>query len=175
MPWSYACAGADWKATKLNGFLGSKILESNLINAVANRTFHPTPGLLTQESRFYNKRHIATRMMQSFIFPPEIVHEMDKADHRNYRQLTPSALYTSTKAVLKLMNKFHANNNTGIVLGVWVVILNMNMLPNTNILELSMHKPKILLPLKISQSTLPQELILIGTTIPEVHLYTRMK
>ena len=33
---SYACAGDDGKSAKLNGFLGSKILESNLIIAVAN-------------------------------------------------------------------------------------------------------------------------------------------
>ena len=44
---------ADGKAAKLNGFLGSKILGSNLIIAVANRILYPAPGLLTQEvSRF---------------------------------------------------------------------------------------------------------------------------
>ena len=69
---AYACAGDNWKSAKLKGFLGSKILESNLTITVANRRFQPTPGLLTQEvSRFYNKRHIGTRMMQSFIFPPK--------------------------------------------------------------------------------------------------------
>ena len=57
MAGSYACAGDDGKAAKLNGLLGSKITETNLITAVANRMLHPTPGLLTQEvSHFYNER-----------------------------------------------------------------------------------------------------------------------
>ena len=93
---SYACARYDMKSVKLNGFLGSKILKSNCIIAVANQTLKPTPGLLTQEvSRFCNQRHIGTGMMQSFIFPPDIIHEIKR---------THSALYTSIKAVLKLMH-----------------------------------------------------------------------
>ena len=42
-------------------------------------------------------------MMQSFIFPPKIVHGMDEADHHNYQEFTLSALHTSIKAVIKLM------------------------------------------------------------------------
>ena len=62
------------KSAKLNGFLGGKILKYNLLVALSNRTLHPNPGLLSQEvSRFCNEQHIATRMMQLFIFPPEIV------------------------------------------------------------------------------------------------------
>ena len=66
MTGTYTCARNDGKAatSTLNGFLGSKILKSNLILTVANLELHPTPGLLTQEvSHFYNERHIATRMM----------------------------------------------------------------------------------------------------------------
>ena len=64
MAGSCACDGDDGKSAKLNEFLGSKILKSNLILTVANLELHPTPGLLTQEvSHFYNERHIATRMM----------------------------------------------------------------------------------------------------------------
>ena len=44
----YCCAGDAGKSAKLNCFLGSKILTSNLIIAVANQTFHPTPALLAQ-------------------------------------------------------------------------------------------------------------------------------
>ena len=36
MAGSYACARDDGKAVKLNGFLGSKILKSNPLIAVAN-------------------------------------------------------------------------------------------------------------------------------------------
>ena len=111
MAGSYSCA-RDGKSAKLNGFLGGKILESNLMIAVANRTLNPNPGLLTQEvSRFYNKQHIGTIMMQSFIFPPEIVHEMDEADQHNYRHLTLNAFYTSIKAVIKLMHELNERTN----------------------------------------------------------------
>ena len=61
-------------------------------------------------------------MVQLFIFPLEIVHGMDKEDQCNYRQLTPSALYTSIKAVLKLMNKLHVSIDAGVVLGIYVAI-----------------------------------------------------
>jgi len=64
MAGSYACDGDDGKAVKLNKLLGSKILGSNLLIAVMNRTLHSTPGRLTQEvSQFYNKRHIKTSMI----------------------------------------------------------------------------------------------------------------
>ena len=53
MAGTYVCAGDDRRTVALNGFLGSKILGSNLIIAVANRILYPAPGLLTQEvSRF---------------------------------------------------------------------------------------------------------------------------
>ena len=39
----YCYAGDDKKSAKLNGFLGSKILKSNLLIAVANGTFNPNP------------------------------------------------------------------------------------------------------------------------------------
>ena len=78
MAGSYACAEDDGKSSKLNGFLRFKILKSNLLITVANRTCNPNLGLLTQEvSRFYNGQHIGTIMMQSFIFPSKIVGEMD--------------------------------------------------------------------------------------------------
>ena len=156
MAGSYACAWDDEKSAKLNGFPGSKILESKLLIAVANGTAKPTPGLLSQEvSHFFDERHIGTRMMQSFISPPEIVHEMDNADQRDYRQLTPSALYTSIKAMIKLLHELNKRIDAGVVLGGCVAILNMNSMPNTNILELPLHKPRILLPLPRTHSTLP--------------------
>ena len=108
--------------------------------------------------------------MQSFVIPPEIVHEMDKADRRNYRKLTPSARYTGIKAVPKLVHKLNKRIDTGIVLGVFVAILNMNATPNTHVLDLPLHELQILLPLPRAQSTLPQELLLTGTRIPDTHL-----
>ena len=60
------------------------------------------------------------------------------------------------------------------MLGVCVAILNMNLIPNTNLLELPHHEPPILLPLPRVHSTLAQELILIGTRIPDAHLDMRM-
>ena len=69
MAGTYACVWDDGKTATLNGFLDSKILESNLIPAVANHELNHTPRLLIQEvSHFYNERHIATRLMQSFVF-----------------------------------------------------------------------------------------------------------
>ena len=43
----YCWAGDDRKSAKLHGFLGDKILESNLLITVANRTLHPNPGLVS--------------------------------------------------------------------------------------------------------------------------------
>ena len=73
-------------------------------------------------------------MAQSFIFPPEIFREMDEADHCDCREFTPSALYTSIKAVIKLMYDLNKRIDAGIVLGVCVAILNMISMPNTNVL-----------------------------------------
>ena len=104
MAGSYCCAEDNGQSTTLHGFLGTKILEANLQNAVVNRSLHPNPDLVSPEVwRVCNVRHIVTKMMQSLISPPEIVHEMDAADHRANRGITPSALYTSIKAVIKLM------------------------------------------------------------------------
>ena len=83
---------------------------------------------------------------------------------------TPIVLYTSTKVVIKLMYKLSKRIEAGAVRGVCVAIPNMNSMPNTNILELPHHKPQILLPWPRAQSTLPQELILTGTRIPDAHL-----
>jgi hypothetical protein len=66
MAGTHAYAWDDRRTATLSGFLGSKILESNFLLAVANREQHTTPGLLTQEvSRFNNEKHVAIRMMQS--------------------------------------------------------------------------------------------------------------
>ena len=109
-------------------------------------------------------------MLQSFIFPSEIFHEMDEADYHDCRQLTSSACYTSTKAVIKQMCKVKEIIDAGFVLGICVAVANMNSMPNTNVLEPSLHKPRILLPLPRAQSTLPQELALTGTRIPDAYL-----
>ena len=52
------------------------------------------------------------------------------------------------------------------VLGVCEAILNMNPMPNMNIVELPHHEPRILLPLPHAQATLPQELVLTRTSTP---------
>ena len=120
---------------------GGKILESNLQIAVANIMLHPNPDLVSQEvSQICNVRHIGTKMMQSFIFPPEIVHEMDAADHRANREITPSALYTSIKAVITLMNGLNGIIEAGAMYGVsvasvCVTIINMNPMSNTSVLD----------------------------------------
>ena len=63
--------------------------------------------------------------MQSFIFPSKIIHEIAEADQRDYRQLTPSALYTGINAVIKLLQKLNKSINAGVVLCVCVVVLNI--------------------------------------------------
>ena len=72
------------------------------------------------------------------------------------------------------MDKLHTNINAGVVLSVDIAILNMNMLPHRNVVGFPLHKPPILLPLPRVQSTLPHELVLVQTTIPEVNLHMRM-
>ena len=99
---------------------------------------------------------------------------MNEADHRNYWQLTSCSLYTSITAVLKLMNTPHASIYAGVLIGICIAILNMNTLPNTNVVDFPLHEPSILFPLPRAQSTLPHELVLVGTTIPEVNLHMRM-
>ena len=62
-------------------------------------------------------------MMQSFIFPPEIVQEMDAADHRAKREITHSALFTSIKAGVTLMSGLNGIIEAGVVHGVWPVFV----------------------------------------------------
>ena len=70
---TYICAGDDGIISELNDFLGMKILEFNLLLVVAGRHTNLAPGVLTQEvSRFSNRDHIATSMMQSFVFSSEM-------------------------------------------------------------------------------------------------------
>ena len=69
------------------------------------------------------------------MFPPEIVYEMDAAEHRANREIISSALYTSIKAVINMMYELNERIKAGVVLGVWVTILNMSPMPNTNVLE----------------------------------------
>ena len=47
MAGTYICAGYDGRITELNDFPGIKILEFNLLVAVAGRQNNPTPGVLT--------------------------------------------------------------------------------------------------------------------------------
>ena len=139
----YCYAEDDGQSATIHGFLGTKILESNLQIAVANRMLHPNPDLVSREvSWICNVRHITTKMMQSFIFPAEIVQEMDAADHRANQEITPSALYTSIKAVITLMYELNKIIEAGVVLGIGVAILNMNSMPNTTVLELPHHRPQ---------------------------------
>ena len=94
--------------------------------------------------------------MQSFIFPPKIVSEMNEAGQRNHRQLTPHSLYMCIRAVLKLINELHASVDAGVVLGVLAItIINMNTAPNAGVVDFLLDKPPILIPLPHVQSTLP--------------------
>ena len=94
-------------------------------------------------------------MMQSFIFPPKIVSEMNEAGQRNHQQLTLHSLYTCIRAVLKLINELHASADAGVVLGVAITIINTNTAPNVGIVDFLLDKPPILIPLPHVQSTLP--------------------
>ena len=171
MAGTYICAGGDRRIADLNGFLGIKILESNLLLAVTNCQEHPTAGVLTQEvSRSDNSTHIATRMMESFIFPPQIVSEMNKADQRHHRTLTPHSLYTCIRVVLKLVNELNVDG----VLGVAIAITNMNTAPNAGVVYLPLDKPPIILSLSPTQSNLHHEILLYRTKIPEENLHIRM-
>ena len=171
MTGTYICAGDDGKIADLNGFLGIKILEFNLLLTVANRQEYLAPGILTQEvSRVDRSTHIATKMMQSFIFPPEIISEMNKADQRHHRTLTPRSLYTCIRSVLKLVNKLNAN----VVLGEAIVITNMNTAPNSGVVDFPLDELPILLPLPPTQSNLPHEIVLYRTGIPEENLHIKM-
>ena len=157
MAGTYACAWDDGRTAALNGFLGSKILESNLLLSVETREQHPTPGLLTQEvSYFNNVEPIATRMMQVLIFPTKIVSKMNDMNQRNHRKLTPRSLYTCIRAVLRLINKEYAS-----------VVL-------AGVVDCPLDKSPILLPLPLAQSKLPNELVLFSTIIPVANLYIRM-
>ena len=135
---------------------------------------HPNPDLVFREvSRIYNAKHIATKMMQSYIFPPEIIQEMDAADHHANWEIAPSALYT--RAVTTLMNRLNGIIEVGAMhgvcmAGVCVAILNMNLMSNMNVLEPPCRVPQILLSPLQRQSTLPHELSLRGTRIPDANL-----
>ena len=94
----YRCAEDNGQYATLHGFLGGKILQSNLQITVTHIMLHPNLDLVSREvSRICNVRHIGTKMMQSFIFHSEIVHEMDAADHCTNREIRPSALYITSK------------------------------------------------------------------------------
>ena len=81
---SYLCPDNDGETAALHGFLGTYILRCNIQIELARRWYHPNPGLINQEvSWICNAKHIATKMMQSFILPTEIVQEMNAMDHRN--------------------------------------------------------------------------------------------
>ena len=112
--------------------------------------------------------------MQSFIFPPKIVSEMNEAGQRNHRQLTPHSLYMCIRAVLKLINELHASVDTGVVLGVAIAIINMNTAPNVGVVNSPLDEPILLLPLPHTHSTLPPELVLVSTGIPEANMHMRM-
>ena len=92
---------------------------------------------------------------------------MNTADQRNHRQLTPRCLYTCIRAVLKLVNKLDA----GVVLGVAIVITNINTAPNAGVLDFPLDKPSILLSLPPTQSNLPHKMVLHRTGIPEEKLH----
>ena len=112
--------------------------------------------------------------MQSFIFLPKIISEMNEADSHNHWQLTPRSIHTYIRAVLKLINKLHASVDAGVVLGVAIVIININTAPNVGVVDFPLDEPPILLPLPHTQSTLPRELVFVSTIIPEANLYIRM-
>ena len=140
---SYRCPVNDGESAALHSFLGIDITRSNIQIKLARRLEHPKPGLIHQEvSRICNANHIATQMMQSFIFPLEIVQEMNAIDHCDNREITTSALYTSIKAVITLMNRLNGSIiEAGVmhdvsVASVCVAIINMNPMPNTNELEI---------------------------------------
>ena len=89
MTGTYIFAGDDKRIAELNSFPKINILEFNLLLAVTGSHTNPATGLLTQEvSRFRNRDHIVTIMMQSFIFPSEIVSELNKVDCCQHRTHT---------------------------------------------------------------------------------------
>ena len=101
---------------------------------------------------------------------------MNAIDHRDNRKITTSALYTSIKSVITLMNGLNGSIiEAGAIHGVnvasvCVAIINMNPMSNTNKLETPRRVPRMLLPPPQGQSTLPHEFSLISTGIPDNHL-----
>ena len=73
------------------------------------------------------------------------------------------------------MYELNKRINAGVVLGVCVAMLNMDSMPNTNVLELPLHEPRILLPLPHVHSTVPQEIVLVRSRIPDKYLHMGMK
>ena len=133
---SYCCAEDGGQAATLHGFIGTKILESNLQIVVAHRMLHFNPDLVSQEVlRICTARQFATNMIQSFIFPQGIVQELDAADHCANQEITSSALYTSIKVVITLMNGLNGIIKAGAMHGACVSILHMNLMSNMNVLE----------------------------------------
>ena len=91
-------------------------------------------------------------MMQSLLSLPHFLFEMNKADHRHYRTLTPHSLYMCIRAVLELVN----TPNADIVLSVDIATMNMNTALDTSVVDFPLNEPPILLPLPPTQSNLPQ-------------------
>ena len=91
-------------------------------------------------------------MMRSFIFPPDIVQEMKAIDHHDNQEITTSSLYTGIKAVRTLMNGLNgpiikAGATHGVsVASIYMDIINMNPMSNTNKLESSPRSPRMLPP-----------------------------
>jgi hypothetical protein len=136
------CPDDDEELATLYGFVGTHIIKSNIQIILAQSWDHPTPGQIDREvSRICNVKHMATKMMQSFIFPQEIVQEMIAIDHRNNRKIITRALYTSIKAVCTLINGLNGSTiEEGATRGVavadfCVAIINMNTMSNTKELD----------------------------------------
>ena len=128
-------------------------MRCNIQIELARRLDHPKPGLINQEiSRICNANHIATRMMQSFVFPQEVVQEMNAIYRRANREITTSALYTSIQAVITLINGLNGSIiEAGAIHGVrvasvCVAIINMNPMSNTNELEIPVEYQECFFP-----------------------------
>ena len=70
--------------------------------------------------------------MQSSIYPPDTISEIINTDHHHHEIITPIALYTCIRAVIKLLNKV----DPGVVFGVAVAIKNINTTTHVNIVDL---------------------------------------
>ena len=170
----YVCDNDDGETAALNTFLGRKNLEFNLMLTCASR--HPTsiPEEITHDvTRSSNQNHIATRTMQSLIFPPNTVSDILNADHCHHRNMTPCSLYACIRGIIKLGNKLDPN----IVFGLAIAINNTN----TNTVNIVYfppqnfpppnNKPQVLLPLPApTQSSLSNEIVLRQIEVQERNL-----